>query len=121
MARETKAQRMEREAKEAELELAELQYSYPFRLMSTLERATKFNFTIEVVSGKFEMFDRDASYPEVYKLGITYSHENEGQLAYLEWAIAEKEHEENAKRVKMELKNSALSKLTKEEKEALGL
>ena len=121
MARETKAQRLEREAAERAAYEAEMAATYPARLMAMLERATKVNFELEVRDGKFVLEDRDDRRDRVVELTLTYSTENQEALHELEWRVDMKEEAEREAERKRLAKQAALAKLTKEERELLGL
>ena len=121
MARETKAQRLEREAAERAAYEAEMAATYPQRLMEMLERATNQNFELEVKEGKFVLSDRDDRYERAVELTLEYSRENQEGLHELDWRVDMKEAAQREAERKAQVKRTALSKLTEEEREALGL
>lgn len=121
MARETKAERLVREAMEREAYEAELVATYPQRLMAMLERATKVNFELEVREGKFVLTDRSESGHQPVELTLTYSLDNHEGLCELDWQVDVKEEKEREAERRYQLKQSALAKLTKEERDALNL
>ena len=121
MARETKAERLVREAMEREAYEAEMAATYPQRLMSMLERATKVNFELEVREGRFLLTDRDDRRDRVVELTLVYSKENQEGLHELDWRVDVKEEAEREAARRYAVKQAALAKLSKEEKELLGL
>jgi flagellar basal body-associated protein FliL len=122
MARETKAERLEREAAEAPAFGALLQAgTYPQRLMALLERATKANFELTVKDGEFLLEDRDDRRDRTVALTLTYSKANEEALQELDWRVEMKEEAEREALRRVTMRNAALAKLSKEERELLGL
>lgn len=121
MARETKAQRLEREAAERAAYEAEMAATYPARLMAMLERATKVNFELAVRDAKFVLRDRDDHRDRVVELTPTHNAENQEALDELSWRVALKEEAELEAARKAAMRQAALSKLSKEERELLGL
>ena len=121
MARETKAQRLEREAQERAAYEAEMAATYPQRLMAMLERATKLNFELEVYDGCFVLSDRDDRYERAVELTLAYSRENQEGLHELDWRVDMKENAQREAERQEQVKRAALNKLTEEERELLGL
>lgn len=121
MARETRAERAAREAAERAAYEAEMAASYPERLMAMLERATKVNFELEVREGKFVLEDRDDRRDRTVELTLTYSAENQEALHELDWRVDMKEEAQREAERRANLRRNALSKLTAEEREELGL
>jgi antitoxin component of MazEF toxin-antitoxin module len=121
MARETKAERLAREAAERAAYEAELAATYPERLMDMLKRATQSNFELAVREGKFVLEDRDDRRDRTVELTLTYSKENQEALHELEWRVDMKEEAERDAERKAQLRLTALNKLSREERELLGL
>jgi antitoxin component of MazEF toxin-antitoxin module len=121
MARETKVERLAREAQERAAYEAEQAATYPDRLMEMLERATKQNFELEVREGKFVLSDRDDRRERTVELTLTYSTENQEALHELDWRVDMKEEAEREAARKAAVRQAALSKLSQEERELLGL
>ena len=121
MARETKAERLAREAQERAAYEAELVATYPQRLMAMLERATEQNFELEVRDAKFVLTDRDDRSDRAVELTLTYSLDNHEALHELDWRVDLKEEREREAARRYAVKQAALAKLSKEEKELLGL
>jgi antitoxin component of MazEF toxin-antitoxin module len=121
MARETKAERLAREAQERAAYEAVAAATYPARLMEMLERATKQNFELEVRDAKFVLSDRDDRRERTVELTLTYNTENQEALHELDWRVDMKEEAEREAERKRLAKQAALAKLTKEERELLGL
>ena len=121
MAKETKAQRLEREAAERAAYEAVAVATYPQRLMAMLERATKVNFELEVRDAKFVLTDRDDRCDRTVELTLAYSKENQEALHELDWRVDMKEEAEREANRKFAVKQAALAKLSNEERELLGL
>ena len=120
MARETKAQRLEREAAERAAYEAEMAATYPQRLMAMLERATKANYELEVHEGMFVATDRDDR-DHRFALSLTYSQDNQETLHHMDWVLDMKEEAAREAERKYAVKQAALAKLSREERELLGL
>ncbi len=121
MPRETKAQRIEREAAAAAAFAAEQAATYPQRLMAMLERATKANFELTVKDGEFLLNDRDDRSAGWVVLTMIWSTENEGELQELDWRLEIKEEAEREALRRVTVRNQALNKLSLEERQILGL
>jgi flagellar basal body-associated protein FliL len=121
MTRETKAERLAREAAEAAALAAVLTATYPQRLITMLERATKANFELEVRDAIFFLEDRDDSRDRTVALTLTYSKANEEALQELDWRVEMKEEAEREALRRATMRKAALSKLSLEEREILGL
>ncbi len=121
MARETKAERLAREAAEKLAQQAAQAATYPQRLMAMLERATKANFELTVKDGEFLLSDRDDRSAGWTVLTMIWGTENEGELQELDWRLEIKEEAEREAQRRMLVRNQALNKLTQEERELLGL
>ena len=132
MARETKAERVAREAAFAAAEAnlrfaaeanraANLAESYPNRLMAMLERAVKQNYELTVRDAKFVVEDRDARRDSAVELTLTYSRANQEALDELDWRVEAKEEAERQALYRVQVRNAALTKLSQEEREVLGL
>ena len=121
MARETRQQREARERQEYEERLAQERATYLPRLVALLERACKANFELEVCDGKFVVYDRDERRAEEHALFAEHNEVAEKHLWSLETDVQVKEDELQEAERKRQLKETALSKLSHEEREALGL
>lgn len=121
MARETKAQRLAREALERLNWEAEQIATYPARLMSILERATNINFELTVKDGQFLLEDRDDHSDRAVVLTLEYSTANQEALHELDWRVDIKEDREREAQRRIQTRVRALNKLTQEEREVLGL
>jgi hypothetical protein len=121
MARETKAERLAREAAEAAAFAAEQAATYPQRLMALLERATNANFELTVKDGEFLLNDRDDRSAGWTVLTMIWGTENEGELQELDWRLEVKEEAEREALRRVTVRNQALNKLSLEEREILGL
>jgi hypothetical protein len=127
MARETKAERMEREARERAERLEAERSAYPLRLMNLLERATNLStFELSVKNGMFYVRDQTANrYAEDYELAYAWSEHNQAVLENLTWKVESVEEELAEVRRRVEVKKEAERKvrelLSDEERELLGL
>lgn len=121
MARETKAERVAREAAEVAAAEANLAESYPDRLMAMLERAVKQNYELTVRNAKFVVEDRDARRDSAVELTLTYNRANQEALCELDWRVEAKEEAEREAERKAMLRRAALNKLSEEEREVLGV
>jgi hypothetical protein len=127
MARETKAQRLER--MEAELKVAREaeRVAYPVRLMAVLERLNnQYNTELKVMEGLFVVkTNATARFANEYSLSYSYNEDTQSVLQELEWeldALEEAQAEERRKReVRENAKRKAQELFTPEEREALGL
>ena len=122
MARKTKAElAAEREAYEA-AQRAERAAAYPAKLMAALEEATqKNNYELTVVNGMFSLRDRDASRDPALSLTAAYTENSQNALENLEWDLQMKAEERAEAERRYAVKQAALAKLSKEERELLGL
>lgn len=121
MARKTKAElAAEAEAYQQNVRAVEA-LTYPERLMAMLERAIKVNFELEVREGKFFLSDRDDRRLVEVELTLVYSTENQEALHELDWRVDMKEEAEREAERRAQLRLTALNKLTREEREMLGL
>lgn len=118
MTKEEKQAKMEAEAREME---AVSRATYPARLMVLLERAYKENFEVRPLAGRFEVQDRDEKLERTVFLTLEYSLPNEEELEELEFQVNNKERERAEAERKYQARQTALAKLSKEERELLGL
>jgi hypothetical protein len=121
MAKETKAQRLEREANDQAQLVAVAKATYTFRLMQVLERAVKENFELKVLNCMFQLKDRDGGLYSSYMLYPEWSDVSDTALYELEMAVELKEEERAEREQKANVRAGALAKLTAEERTALGL
>lgn len=119
MARETKAEKVLREARAAaDLQLEE-DDKYPGKLMAALEFASREGWDIKVRDGNFLVRsdeDRDTVYALSYKRE-PLSHD----LCFLEGEVERVLAKKAEAQRKQDLRNSAREKLTDEERKAVGL
>ena len=121
MAKETKAQRLEREAKDQAQRVAVAKATYTLRLMTVLERAVKENFELEVLNCMFQLKDRDAYRDPPFTVYPVWSDVSDTALYELQLAVELKEEERAEREQKTKVRASALAKLTAEERTELGL
>ena len=119
MARESKAERLAREAKEREEQhMVEVQ-TYPERLMFMLQRACKLAFELDVHNGMFRLARPNSN--TLFFFSYTHSEASENMLNELEWTVDLCERELAEENRRFMLKQAALKKLSEEEREVLGL
>jgi hypothetical protein len=121
MAKETKAQRLEREAKDQAQRVAVAKATYTERMMTVLERAVKENFELTVDDQRFFVFDRDAPRTNAFYLNPEWSPVADVNLYELQMAVELKEEARAEREQKANVRASALAKLTAEERTELGL
>lgn len=127
MARETKAERLERFARELEARREAEREAYPARLMKTLERLNnQYNTEFKVVEGMF-VVKLNATSRSATEYTLSYSHTEDAQsvLQDLEWDLDELEQaqaeEKRRSEVRREAQRKAEELFTKEERDLLGL
>ena len=123
MARETKAERHARFDAELEARVALERELYPTRLMALLERVSlQGSLELTVKADKFNVYNRNNDLCQNdFKLEYAYSETAQNQLDDLTWKVESLETEAAEAQRRYEVKQSALAKLTKEERELLGL
>ena len=122
MARKTKAElQAEREEAQALQEAHEFA-QYPSRLMAALEEATtRSNYELEVRDNQFTLRDRDSRRPETVFLTLTHTRDSRQALDNLEWNLRVKADERAEVERQRQARETALAKLTEEDRELLGL
>jgi len=125
MARETKTQRIERERIEQQEMFDSLVAGYHDRLMHNLERASKLGITIKVKDGNFivsiwKSWDCDTIVLCSSSRNFT-SFYDANNMEIFESELDTREFEESERERLAQIKVDALAKLTKEEKEVLGI
>ena len=126
MARETKAERLAREAREREERMEAERSAYPLRLMNLLERVSaEPTLTLTVANGLFNVEDRNDRYRNDYVLSYSYSPDANAVLEDLTYkvdALEEERAEANRRyEVKKEAERKVRELLSEEERELLGL
>ena len=120
MARKTKAE-MALEAENARyMQEAEAEATYLPRLMTVLAQATTHYFELTVEDNLFVVTDRTSDTRTVFAMSPTYTREA-WELDSLESYLTEKAAERVEDERKYLVKQTALAKLTKEERELLNL
>lgn len=119
--KETKAERLAREEKERNADLLLLTETYPKRLMGVLERACRVNFELVVEDGEFVVTDDSNQSDGIYRLSFSYTDGSQMLLDGLMWIIGEKEAVVAESDRVWKLRCSAMSKLSHDERVALGL
>ena len=121
MTRKTKAElAAEREA-EHQAQLAVAKATYTERLMAVLERAVRENFELNVSNGKFVVEDRDERRRTAHLLQPVWTETADMDLYSLEVSVELKEEERLESERRYQAKQTALAKLTLEERDLLGL
>jgi hypothetical protein len=126
MARETKAERQERERQAEVNRLAEQALVYPARLMAVLERLNnQYTFDLKVKNGLFVVNDSRERYDSEYELSYSWNVDTQLTLENLEWKLDQLEEEQREAQRRLEVKREAQRKvnelLSDEERELLGL
>ena len=126
MARRTAAERRAEAERMRELSeqarVARETAEYPAKLMAALEEATNLNnYELTVKNGMFSLRDRDASTDLTLSLTAAYTENSYNALENLEWDLREKAQEREQALRRYTMKQTALAKLSKEERELLGL
>ena len=126
MARETKAERLAREAQEREERLEAERLAYPLRLMNLLERVSaEPTLTLTVKDGRFNVEDRNDRYRSDYFLTYAWSEGAQVALEELTYQVddleAERAEAERRYQVKKEAERKVRELLSDEERELLGL
>lgn len=123
MARETKAERLAREAAEAARVEAYQAEQYLPRLMTAMEEATNANnYELVVRNGQFLLRDRDAErWEDEVSLSPVYTAHSWDRLEDLEFDLERKAAARAETERRAAVKNAALAKLSPEERELLGL
>lgn len=121
MARETKAQREARLELETSQRVFVAKATYVERMMALLARATKENFELRVLDDEFVVSNRDDSRATPYFVKPVWSEVADVNLFELEMSVEFKEEERAESERRYQVKQNALAKLTKEERELLNL
>ena len=119
--RETKAERLEREARERAERLEAERLAYPLRLMNLLERVSaEPTLVLSVKNGYFNVEDREDRYRNDYVLAYSWSQESQAVLEDLTFKVdyLEEERAEENRRyaVKKEAERKVRELLTDEER-----
>jgi hypothetical protein len=121
MARETKAQREVREAAEKAQRLEVAKATYVERMMAVLRRATKQNFELEVSETmRFLATDRDGR-EDYFYVSPVWDESADMELEELEQSVEWKEEAAAEAERLRNLRQTALAKLTDEERRALSV
>jgi hypothetical protein len=121
MARETKAQREARLEAETAQRVAVAKATYTERMMAVLERAVRENFELSVENQCFTVRNRDSRGFDSYAVTPAWNDMADSELYSLEMAVEDKEEARAEREQKAQARAAALSKLSKEERELLGL
>lgn len=126
MSRETKAERLEREAQARQLAVELQRREYPARLMALLERVSaEPTLILSVKDGLFRVEDRNDRYRNGYFLTYSWSDAVQSVLENLEYKVDSLEEEraeaERRYQVKREAERKVRELLSDEERELLGL
>jgi len=121
MARETKAQREARLELEAAQRLEVAKATYVERMMAVLRRASKQNFELDVSeSMRFLVTDRD-SREDYFYVSPNWDKSADMALVELEQSVEWKEEAAAESQRRYQVKQTALAKLSDEERQLLGL
>lgn len=127
MKKETRLEKRLREEAEAEAAL-KLEFEYYSdnwlrSLMSVFERMRQYDFELYSSDGKFNVTSSEYDFFEIYPITITYNNFNYMKYTFdrLTDILDELDRTRREAELKRELRANALDKLTREEKEVLGL
>jgi hypothetical protein len=125
MARESKAERLAREAAELKAYDDENALAYPARLMAALERATNYHFQISVRSETFMVRDLNDPFDTQFDFTWVWDTLNQADLEELEFFLDKKDAEvaEMARIAKVRdvARQKAKDLFTQEERDVLGI
>lgn len=121
MPRETKAEKLARIRAEQEQNQRRLEQAYPQIIWVLAERACKVGFTLTVENGLFVFKDPNDRYNTKYTISLEYSVDNYLDSEEFDWKVTDRELDLKEKQRKQQLRATALAKLTKEEREVLGI
>jgi len=121
MPRETKAEKLARIRAEQEQNQRRLEQAYPQIIWVLAERACKVGFTLTVENGLFVFEDTNDRYRNKYTISLEYSVDNYLISEEFDWKVTDRECERQEKERKQQLRATALTKLTEEEREVLGI
>jgi hypothetical protein len=125
MARESKAERLAREAAELKAYDDENALAYPARLMAALERATNYHFQISVRSETFMVRDLNDPFDTQFDFTWVWDNLNQADLEELEFFLDKKDAEvaEMARIAKVRdvARQKAKDLFTQEERDVLGI
>jgi hypothetical protein len=121
MPRETKAEKEARIKAEQEQNQRELEQAYPQIIWVLAERACKVGFTLTVENGLFVFEDPNDRHNTKYIISLEYSVDNYLISEEFDWKVTDRECERQEKQRKQQLRATALTKLTEEEREVLGI
>ncbi len=122
MARKTKAEQAAEREEMLALREAEEFAQYPSRSMKAMEEATqKNNFELTVKNSVFVLMDRDRPRDTPFTLPMTHTSTAQWALESLERTLEEMAEERAEAARKRDVRATALSKLTAEERELLNL
>ena len=121
MPRETKAEKLARVKAEQEQHQRELAEAYPQIIWKLAERACKAGFTLTVENGLFVFEDTNDRYYTKYTISLEFNTDNYLNYEEFDYKVSEKEWERQEEERKHQLRTIALTKLTQEEREVLGI
>lgn len=121
MARRTKEQKMQPQGKYIAEQEAMERAAYCSKLMEAPVSACALGYTLEAQRGAFHLRERNWSGCDTVRLGAEYSRQNLMKLEEFERELQGKRDELEEIARKARVKQAALSKLTAEEREFLGL
>lgn len=119
MARKTRAQLVEESRARVEKFEQNARLVYPVKLMNILERATGLGYELTVKNSLFHV--TSFRFKDVWTIPLEYSSEGQYSLEQFTWEIESEETARFEEERMLKLKESALNKLTKEERKLLGL
>ena len=120
MTRKTRTEKLAEKEALHQLQEEPARQEYLPRLMKSLEKAQKYGFEVVIKEGKLNLVEQFHREPE-YTFGMEWSWDNRDDLEELEMKLAQWDHAHAEELLRAAAKEAALNKLTKEERELLGL
>jgi hypothetical protein len=120
--KETKAELTARLLQERSALLVELKETYQTRLMAQLRRAVNVHYFELAVNNDMSFLVQDKNnYKNAFTLPLAYSEEAEETLNELMWVLETADRDKQEAERQYLVRQSALAKLSKEERELLGV
>lgn len=120
MARKTRAEKLAEQEALHQLQEEQARQEYLPRLMQSLEKAQKYGFEVVIKEGKLNLVEQFHREPE-FTFSLEWTWYNQHHLEELEDKLAQWDRAHAEELARAAAKEAALNKLTKEERELLGL
>lgn len=120
MTRKTKAEKLAEQEALRQVQEEQHRQEYLPRLMQSLEKVQKYGYEVVIKEGKMLLVEQFHREPE-YTFSLGWSWDNQYDLEVLEDKLAQWDRAYAEELARAAAKQAALNKLTKEERELLGL